>query len=105
MVNLQAFTIMTPLATTDANLNRFNPHYLHSYPTFLEMLAHAQLQGELKVEPEFISLGSEPVSRLALQRGQHPPGHRGCGFIRIGGNPARVPAARRGQDHPALTAR
>jgi phenylacetate-coenzyme A ligase PaaK-like adenylate-forming protein len=65
MVNMKAFSVMSPLHSTIEQLNRFRPHYLHSYPTYLEALAHAKLEGLLRVEPEFISLGSEPFSAQA----------------------------------------
>ncbi len=64
-INMKTFSIMGPLAESIEGLNRFAPHYLHSYTTYLEALAHAQLEGRLKIDPEFISLGSEPVSEAA----------------------------------------
>lgn len=67
LVNMQAFSIVRPKEETIASLNRFRPHYLHSYPTYLELLAHEQLAGRLRIDPEFVSLGSEPVSRLARE--------------------------------------
>lgn len=67
IMQMQAFSIIDALAETLAGLNEYQPHYLHSYPTYLEMLAHAQLSGKLHIDPEFISLGSEPVSALARQ--------------------------------------
>jgi len=67
IMKMQAYSITDPLQTALTRLNRYRPHYLHSYPTYLEMLAHAQLSGRLKIDPEFISLGSEPVSALARQ--------------------------------------
>ncbi|MCK6552080.1 AMP-binding protein [Myxococcota bacterium] len=65
MVDMRAFSVMTSLDRTVGELNRFRPHYLHSYPTYLEALAHQKLSGALVIEPEFISLGSEPVSEHA----------------------------------------
>lgn len=65
MVDMRSYSVMSPLEATIERLNRFRPHYLHSYPTYLEVLAHAQLEGRLTIRPEFISLGSEPVSPQA----------------------------------------
>lgn len=64
-LKMQTYSVMEVLDRTVEGLNRYRPHYLHGYPTFLEALAHAQLQGALKIAPEFISLGSEPVSAIA----------------------------------------
>ncbi len=65
LMTMDTFSIMAPLKNTVEGLNRAQPHYLHSYPTFLEALAHEKLAGKLEITPEFISLGSEPVSALA----------------------------------------
>lgn len=65
LIQMRLFSIMDDRQQTIRALNRYRPHYLHGYPTYLETLAHAQLQGDLHLEPEFISLGSEPVSALA----------------------------------------
>lgn len=66
-MKMSAFSVTSPLEETVARLNRYRPHYLHSYPTYLEVLAGAQLAGELAIDPEFVSLGSEPVSQLARE--------------------------------------
>ena len=65
LVDLRAFSILEPMEATIHALNRFRPHYLHGYPTFLEALAHERLEGRLAIDPEFVSLGSEPVSASA----------------------------------------
>lgn len=65
IVTMKAFSVMAPRLSTIDELNRYQPHYLHSYPTYLESLAYAQLSGDLNIEPEFISLGSEAVSQAA----------------------------------------
>jgi phenylacetate-coenzyme A ligase PaaK-like adenylate-forming protein len=65
IVTMKAFSVMAPRQSTIDELNRYRPHYLHSYPTYLESLAYAQLNGDLSIEPEFISLGSEAVSKTA----------------------------------------
>lgn len=65
MMTMRTYSITDPREAVLAGLDRYRPHYLHSYPTYLEVLAHAQLAGDLHIDPEFISLGSEPVSALA----------------------------------------
>lgn len=67
MVDMRAFSIMDPTEKVVHQLNLFRPHYLHGYPTFVEALAHERLQGRLAIDPEFISLGSEPFSLTARQ--------------------------------------
>ncbi len=67
LVNLQAYSIVGPSERTIEALNRFRPHYLHSYPTYLELLAYERLSGRLEIDPEFISLGSEPVTPSARE--------------------------------------
>lgn len=67
LVDLRAFSILARLEETIHNLNLYRPHYVHGYPTFLEVLAHERMFGRLNIDPEFISLGSEPVSTSARQ--------------------------------------
>jgi phenylacetate-CoA ligase len=67
LVDIRAFSILSRIEETIHRLNRYRPHYLHGYPTFLEVLAHERLEGRLAIDPEFISLGSEPVSVNARQ--------------------------------------
>jgi len=62
---MRAFSIMEPTEHVVCALNRFRPHYVHAYPTFLEALAHERLRGRLAIDPEFVSLGSEPFSLSA----------------------------------------
>lgn len=65
-VDTRTFDIMAPTEQLVHQLNRFRPHYLHGYPTMVEALAHERTLGRLAIDPEFISLGSEPVSKRAL---------------------------------------
>lgn len=65
-VDTRTFDIMASTERLVHQLNLFRPHYLHGYPTMVEALAHERLLGRLAIDPEFISLGSEPVSRRAL---------------------------------------
>lgn len=65
LVDLRAFSVLARAEETVHRLNLFRPHYLHGYPTYVEALAHERLCGRLAIDPEFISLGSEPVSQSA----------------------------------------
>lgn len=48
-----------------ARLNEAPPLLLHSYSTVLEVLAHEQRQGRLRIKPEIITAGSEPLTPSA----------------------------------------
>jgi phenylacetate-coenzyme A ligase PaaK-like adenylate-forming protein len=63
--DIRPFSIMDPIHKIVADLNAFQPHYMHGYPTFLESLAHEQFAGRLKISPDFISSGSEPFTQTA----------------------------------------
>ena len=65
-VDLQSFSIMDSVEKVVCDLNRFRPHYIHSYPTFLEVMAHEKERGRLCIDPEFISVGSEPFRCLPV---------------------------------------
>jgi phenylacetate-coenzyme A ligase PaaK-like adenylate-forming protein len=65
LMRQQAFNILTPMPQLCGELNVFQPHYLHGYPTFVEALAHEQLARRLHIAPEIVSLGSEPVTPMA----------------------------------------
>lgn len=47
------------------DLNRFNPFVIVAYPTKLEMLAHAQLEGKLTIRPKYIKTISEVLTPSA----------------------------------------
>ena len=55
-------SIDEPLPRLLDALNRTRPMLLHSYPTLLEVLAAEQAKGSLRIEPEIITAGSEPVT-------------------------------------------
>lgn len=70
-LNRRFYSILEPYEQTLAGLNEFQPRYLHSYSSFVEKLARAQLAGELRINPRFISLGSEsapPLLRAVIAR-------------------------------------
>ena len=49
-----------------ADLNSFKPHYLHAYPTFMQMIAQTRIVGgPVDFDPEVVSFGSEPFTEQA----------------------------------------
>ena len=56
-------SIDAPLNDVVNELNEIEPMLLHSYPTFLEVLAGEKRKGRLRIEPEIITAGSEPTSQ------------------------------------------
>lgn len=63
--DIRIFSITKPINRLVSELNEFKPHYIHSYPTFLEALAYEKLAGRLNIEVDFMSSGSEPFSEQA----------------------------------------
>ena len=57
-----------PLARVIDELNACQPLLLHTYPTFLEVLAVEQRRGTLRINPEIITVGSEPTTQACRQR-------------------------------------
>ncbi len=71
VTNVKLFSVLDNLENIVEQLNSFRPHYLHSFPTCLEMLAHEKLSGSARFNPEFISTSSEaltPGARRALHQ-------------------------------------
>lgn len=60
--DVAVFDINAPLSGTLAGLNRFQPHVLGGYVTGAKMLAQAQLDGRLRIRPQAIHCGGEPLS-------------------------------------------
>ncbi len=56
-----------PLPAIVAELNAFRPLLLHTYPTFLEVLCAEARKGTLRIDPEILSVGSEPLSLACRQ--------------------------------------
>lgn len=67
LVDVRPFSILARLEETVFGLNRFRPHYIHGYATFVEALAHERIGGRLAIDPEFVSLGSEAVTATARE--------------------------------------
>jgi len=65
--DIRIFSITNPMNRIVEELNEFKPHYVHSYPTFLEVLAYEKLAGRLNIEVDFMSSGSEPFTDRAKE--------------------------------------
>ncbi len=61
-VTPQVLSIDMPLGAIVDELNRTRPHLLHSYATVLELLAAEQRRGALRIAPDVITSGSEPLT-------------------------------------------
>ncbi len=60
------FSVSDPDAVTAEGLNRFQPEYLHGYPTAMEQIARYKLRGgKCTFEPRLISVGSETMTEIA----------------------------------------
>jgi phenylacetate-coenzyme A ligase PaaK-like adenylate-forming protein len=58
-------SVVEPVPSLVEQLNRIRPNVLHCYPTMLEVLAHEQLEGRLRIAPWVITCSSEPLTRSA----------------------------------------
>jgi phenylacetate-CoA ligase len=65
--DVSVVSIDQPLHGLVQALNTHPPLLLHSYATVLELLAHEQLQGRLRLAPEIVTAGSEPLTQQARQ--------------------------------------
>lgn len=63
--DVDVMSIDLPLAQLRQQLNEAPPHLLHSYSTVLEVLAFEQRAGRLRIAPEIITAGSEPLTAAA----------------------------------------
>ncbi|HEY1099228.1 MAG TPA: hypothetical protein VGF99_09875 [Myxococcota bacterium] len=63
--DVNVVSIDTPLPQMVATLNAAPPLLLHSYATVLEVLAHEQIAGRLRLSPEIITAGSEVLTSSA----------------------------------------
>ena len=71
LINRRVLSITGDHEKNVAELNRFQPRYMHGYSSYVERLARSQLAGELRIAPKFISLGSEaapPALRAVVER-------------------------------------
>ena len=65
VADIRALPIDDPLPKLVAALNDAPPMLLHSYATVLEVLAHEALRGRLRIQPEIVTAGSEPLTQQA----------------------------------------
>lgn len=56
---VQHLQVTTPLAKLVSDLNEFQPDFLQSYPSFLNLMADEQKNGTLKIDPKYICTGAE----------------------------------------------
>ena len=63
--DVDIISIADPLPKMVKRLNDKPPMLLHSYATVLEVLAHEQLAGRLRLQPEIITAGSEVLTSSA----------------------------------------
>lgn len=59
---IQRLVVTTPVEQLVAAMNSFQPNYIHAYPSIAALLAEEQLEGRLKIEPEFLLTGAELVT-------------------------------------------
>ncbi len=66
--NIRPISILESTEDAIQQLNEFRPHYLHGFPTYLELIAHRKLDGEpISFDPEIISMGSEAQTASARE--------------------------------------
>lgn len=65
-IDLLLLEINSPLSDVVARLNEFQPHILGGYNTALKLLAAKQNEGVLRIAPESVVTGGEPVSAADL---------------------------------------
>jgi phenylacetate-coenzyme A ligase PaaK-like adenylate-forming protein len=58
----EQIAVQNPFPEILRRLNQLMPHLLHCYPSTLELLARAKIEGALNIEPELITMGSEHAS-------------------------------------------
>ncbi len=63
--------VTSPLEKLVADINNFQPQYIHAYPSMATLLAEEQLEGKLDIKPEYLLTGGELVTeamRNAIRR-------------------------------------
>jgi phenylacetate-coenzyme A ligase PaaK-like adenylate-forming protein len=69
--NARAFSVLDPLPRVVADLERYQPSFLASYPTMLALLAEEQRAGRLHLRPTCLWSGGEylaPTTSAAIER-------------------------------------
>lgn len=59
--DVRTFDVGRPMPEIIAELNQFQPHSLSGYAAILKVLAEAQERGDLRIKPEHIGNGGEPL--------------------------------------------
>lgn len=59
---VQRLVVTNPVEQLVADMNSFQPHYIHAYPSIATLLAEEQLEGRLRIAPEFLLTGAELVT-------------------------------------------
>ena len=62
-----SLSIEMPIEALVARLNALKPDLLHSYPTVLELLCAEARAGRLRIQPDIITSGSEPMKATCRQ--------------------------------------
>ncbi|MDP2344540.1 MAG: phenylacetate--CoA ligase family protein [Deltaproteobacteria bacterium] len=65
VADVRTLSIDDPLPQLVSSLNSAPPLLLHTYATVLEVLAHEALRGRLRIDPEIVTAGSEPLTLQA----------------------------------------
>lgn len=63
LLDSRVLSVEMPVPAMARQLTALQPQVLHSYPTVLELLAHEQRRGALRISPEIITTGSETVTQ------------------------------------------
>lgn len=59
--------VTSPIEQLVADINNFQPQYMHAYPLMATLLAEEQLEGKLKISPEYLLTGGELVTEAMRQ--------------------------------------
>jgi len=59
---VQRLVVTNPVEQLVADMNSFQPDYIHAYPSIATLLAEEQLEGRLKIQPEYLLTGAELVT-------------------------------------------
>jgi phenylacetate-CoA ligase len=62
-VDARVHSVDSSISELVEKLNKQQPHYVHSYPTILELLCAETNNGRLHINPEMITSGSEPLTQ------------------------------------------
>ncbi len=74
--NVRTYDVGRPMPEIIADLNKFQPHVLSGYAAVMKVLGEAQQRGELKIRPEMVGNGGEPLMpevKALLQRAFNAP--------------------------------